>query len=97
MVPSARYFIAYTHLHPTGFFPIGKVTSSQVLFLFNASISTSMACFHFLSDNASDIEERMGVVFRFMRKVLWVGENFQRIGNLIKGSVAVGCMFWFPF
>ena len=58
------------------FFEDGKVASSQVLFLFNASISTSMACFHFLSDNASDTEEGVGVVFRFVRKVLWVGENF---------------------
>jgi len=35
-----------------------------------------MACFYFLSYNASNAKEGMGVVFRFVRKVLWVGENF---------------------
>jgi len=35
-----------------------------------------MACFHFLLDNASDTVEGVGVEFKFVRKVLWVGEKF---------------------
>lgn len=61
------------------------MTSSQVLFFFNASIFKSMACFHFLSDYASDTEEGVVVVFRFVQKVLWVGENFSKDKKLDRG------------
>ena len=76
MDPSALYFIVYTHLHPTGFFPFGRATTSQVLFFSNTSISASMACFHFLSLNALDKEADVVVVFKLVRKALWVGEKF---------------------
>ena len=55
------------------------------MFFFNASISKSMAYFHFLSNNDLDTEEAMVVVFRFVRKVLWVGENFSKDKKLDRG------------
>ena len=38
-VPSALCLVVNTHLHPTFLLPLGRSTSSQVLFFFNAIIS----------------------------------------------------------
>ena len=75
------------------------MASSLVLFLFNAFLSTSMACFPFLSNNASDTKEGVVIEFRFVRKIV-KGRIFQRTRNLIEGKVVVGfvgCMFWSTF
>jgi len=44
-----------------------------------------MACFHFLLDNASDTEDGVDMLFRFVRKVLWVGENCVKDRKFDKG------------
>ena len=62
------------------------MASVLVLFISNASISKSMACFHFLLINALDTVGIV-VVFRHVRKVLWVGENFLKVDSLLKGKV----------
>lgn len=87
--PSALYFTEYKHLQPTGFFSVGRMTNSQLLFLFNASISRSMVCFHFLSDNASNRELGVVVVFRLVRKALCVGEEFLKDRKFDRGRVVV--------
>jgi len=44
-----------------------------------------MACFHILSDNASDTEDGMDMLFRFVRKVLLVGESCLKDRKFDKG------------
>lgn len=72
MVPWIWYFITFTHLHPIS--PIGKVTSSHVIFLFP-----------FLLDNVLDVEEGVVVDFSYVRKVLSVRENFSKDSKIGRG------------
>jgi len=44
-----------------------------------------MACFHFLSDNASDTEDGVVMLLKFVRKVLWVVENILTDRKFDKG------------
>ena len=56
------------------FFHLGEQPNPR--YYSNASIFMSMACFHFLSLNASDKQVGVVVLFRLVRKALWVGEKF---------------------
>lgn len=46
IVPSTKYLIEYTYMHPTVFFPLGNSHFSHVSFLSKADFSFSIAFFH---------------------------------------------------
>ena len=95
--PSALYFTVYTHLQPTGFFPSGNFTNSQVLFFSNASISIFIACFHFSLDKASDKVVGIEIVFRLTRNALCFGENFSNDKKCASGYKGCFVHFLVPF
>jgi len=81
---SLVFYYIYS-LAPNG--QVVRVTSFQVLFCSNTSISKFMACFHFLSINASDTEEGIVLVFRGLWERFYVyTRNFQRIDSLLRGK-----------
>ena len=63
-------------MHPTGFFSFSKSTNSHVSFFSNVSIFALMASLHSSLDNVLDNELGIGIVFKVVRKLLWLEENF---------------------
>ena len=60
-IPFDLYLIVNTHLQSTVVFPFGNWTSSQVLFFFNAFISSNTEFFHSGIVRASRIDLRISI------------------------------------
>lgn len=76
MVPSGFLFVLYIHLHPMGFFPVGRLVMFQVLLLLSASSSLFIAQIHSVCFDVSLKLDGSDVLVSFGRNCLCFSEKF---------------------